>query len=416
MNLKNEIDPELLQKLALIQGVPARNPENEKSGLAAFLQEAQELAGAVTPPEKRRHNGWMHALQSIFVVQRKEQSPMFSPIATILLIVSLVFGGGGATVAAAQDSQPDQPLYGLKVMSEDIRLGFSADPQFEYQLAMEFTNRRAEEIRTMLQAGSILPAAVQIRYQDQIEQAIQFALNLPDNQAIQALEQIRTRLQSQQQAFLQVRAGSPAAEGALLQARQMLREHLQWVDAGLTDPTLLRDQLRQHDQQRKQEQQSSAVPGGQATQASPGTGGGNPWTTGTPTPGSGYGPGIGTGDCGNCTPTGDGQGSNPWTTGTPTPGSGYGPGPGPDPTRTCTPGSGNGPQPTQQQVNQPTQAGPQPTQPQNNQPTQAGPQPTQQQNNQPTQAGPQPTQGLQSTATGPGQQSTPIPGGPGGRN
>jgi len=387
MNSKNELDPRLVKKLAVLEAIPGRNPEKASQGRAAFLQAAQELAGAVTPPQKRRHNGWMHAIQSIFVIHRKEQSPMLSTLATLLLIVSLVLGGGGATVAAAQSSQPDQPLYGVKVLSEDVRLGLSAGPKSEYQLALEFANRRAGEIQKMLQAGSVPPESVQARYQNQVEQTIQYALNLPDDQAIQALEQIHTRLQNQQQAFLEIQANaSPNAKAALIRSRQMLQERLQWVEEGLTDPTQLRDQLRLRDRQQKQGIQSSATPSEQATQESPGTGGGNPWTTGTPTPGSGYGPGPGTGDCGNCTPTADGQGGNPWTTGTPTPGSGYGPGPGPDPTRTCTPGSGPGPQPTQPR------------------------------NNQPTQAGPQPTQGAQPVNPGPGPKPTSAPGGQGGKH
>ena len=320
---------------------------------------------------------------------------MFSTLATIVLLASLILGGGGATIATAQSSQPGQPLYSLKVMSEDTRMKLTADPQAEFQLALEFANRRAEEIKTLLQAGGIPSAAVQARYQSQVEQAIQFALNLPDAQTLKALDQIQSRLKTQQQAFLLVQAnGSPKVDAILLQTRLMLQEHLRLVEVGLTDPTLLRDQLRLRDLQRKQDQLSSATPAGQATQLSPSTGSGNSWTTGTPTPGSGYGPGKGTGDCGTCTPALTGQSSNPWATGTPTPGSGYGPGPGPDPTRTCTPGSSTGP-------------GPQPTQPQNSQPTQAGPQPTQQQHNQPTQAGPQATQGSQPTS---------APGGPGGKH
>lgn len=348
---------------------------------------------------------------------------MFTTLATIVIIVSIISGEGGITVAATQNSQPEQPLYGLKVLSEDVRFNLSTDPQLEYKLALEFSNQRAEEIQTMLQAGSIPPEAVQVRYQNQVEQSIQYAMSLPDDQAVQALEQIRTQLRLQQQAFLQVHIkGSPQVEAILLQTRQMLQERLQWVENGLTDPIQLRDQLQTRDQQRKQDRQSSATPGSQATQASPGAGSGNPWATGTPTPGSGYGPGKGTGDCENCTPTNTGQGGNPWAmgtptpgsgygpgkgdgscenctptisgqggnpqaTGTPTPGSGYGPGPGPDPTQACTPGSGNG----------------------------YGPRPTQPQGNQPTQAGPQPTQGLQPTSTGSGSQSTTTPNGPGGK-
>ena len=386
MKHETEFDPRLMEKLDILQIDPLRNPENAKNGRASFLREAQAFTGAVSLPEKRRHNGWMHALQSIFKVQKKEQSPMISTLATIILIVSFVLGGGGVTVAAAQNSQPDQPLYGVKVLSEDARLGLMADPQSEYQLALQFADRREAEIRTMLDAGTLPPQSVQTRYQDQVEQAIQFAINLPNGQAIQALQQIQTRLQTQQQALDQVQSKrSPEATAVLLRIRQMLQDRLQWVEAGLIDPAQLRDRLQLGVQERKQDRQNTASPAARTTKTSPGTGSGNPWTTGTPTPGSGYGPGNGTGDCANCTSTGSSQSGNPWTTGTPTQESGYGPGP--DPTGSCTPASGNGP-------------GSQPAQPQNNQPTQAGPQ----QKNQPDQPGSQPDQKPQSNPSGPGKQ------------
>ena len=380
----NEIDPRLRKKFASLQLVPARKPENAEKGRIAFLQQAQEIAKAVSPLEKRRHKGWMHALQPIFMTPRKEQTPMFGTLATIVVIVMLVLGGGGTTMAAAQSSYPDQPLYALKLWSEDIRLGLAADPQAELQLDLEFTARRAEEIRNMVQGGRVPPESVQTRYRSEVEHAIQIAANFPGGQAIQALEQVRTHLQTQQQALLQVQAnGSSQGEASLFRSREMLRVRLQWVEEGLKDPVQLRDQLRDRDRV------STSTPAGMATQADqPGTGNGNPWTTGTPTPGSGYGPGPGSG--------------NPWTTGTPTPGSGYGPGPGPAPTRTCTPGSGNSP-------------GPQPTQPPDNQPTQAGPQPTQKgPGPKPTQVPPPDPPGPQPTTVGPGPQPTSRPGNPGG--
>jgi hypothetical protein len=388
MKAMNEIDPKLERKFTLMKSVPTRRPENIQKGRATFLNQAQEYARGVTPIKNRRHKVWMHALRPTFMTLRKEHSLMFGVLTTLLVIVVLVLGGGGTTVAAAQSSQPDQPLYALKLWSEDLRLRYAADPQAELQLGLEFTARRAEEIRNMVQGGSVPPESVQVRYQNEVVQVVRIAVNFPDGQALQALEQVKSRLQTQQQALLQVQAnGSPQAEASLLRTREMLRERLQWVEAGLKDPVQLRDQLRQQDQLREHDRLMTSTPPGLATQAGqPGAGGRNPWTTGTPTPGSSYGPG----------------GGNPWITGTPTPGSGYGPGPGPDPTRTCTPGSGigPGPQPTQRQKNQPTQAGPQPTQ--------KGPGPNSTQVLSPNPPGPQ------QTAAGPGLQPTARPGNPGG--
>ncbi len=326
------------------------------------MQQAGQMADKprlVTPAEELRHKGWIHTIQSIFLQRRKEHSPMFGTLASIMVIASLILGAGGVTVASAQAAQPDEPLYSVKIWSEDTRLDLTTDPLQGYQLALEFTDRRAEEIQTMLAAGGIPPESVETRYQNQVEQTIRLALNLPDEQAVQALQQIQTRLQEQQQALQQVKANaSDTVEAIQLQTRSMLQERLQWVQNALTDPSQVRQQIEQREQeqiqqqnqeqiqQQNQEQEQNRQQNGlsdtevssQETQLAPGAGDGNPWTTGTPTPGSSYGPGPGTGN----------DEGNPWTTGTPTPYSSYGPGPGtgdenPWTTGIPTPGSSYGP-------------------------------------------------------------------------
>lgn len=310
----NEIDPGLKRKLDLLKETPSRDAQKAKTGRIQFLQEAQSTAPTVTQNEVLRHKKWLQ--NNIFFLgkNRKEHQFMFNLLSVIIIAASLILGGGGVTVAAAQTSQPDQPLYAVKLWSEDTRLGLTSSVESQFQLALEFTDRRAEEIQTMLNAAKVPSEEVQTRYVAQLQQAFQFALQMPDEKAIQALKQISTRMQAQLKMLEQVQNNpSPTAEAALLQTRTMLQERLNWLESGLSDPQQFMNQNKQ---------QAPA-------QNQPGTGDGNPWVEGTPTPGSGYGPGPGTGDCETCTPSGSGQGSNPWTTGTPTPGSSYGPGPQP---------------------------------------------------------------------------------------
>lgn len=323
MGSKIEINPELKKKLLILMATPKRNTENEARGRSAFLQEALELANTVTPSAERRHKGWMNKIQSIFIVHRKEHSPMVNTLASITLIVSLLFGGGGVTVAAAQSSEPDQLLYSIKLWSESLYSSLVLDPQSQFQLALDLSDRRSEEIQALFQSGILPSEAVQSRYVNQVEQTIRLALNLTENRAALALQQIQTRLESQQQAMSRVQINSsPEAGAALIQTRSMLQVRLQWVEEGLINPDQLRNQIKQRNQLQNQYQQNLGNSGGYETQIVPGLGVGNSLTTGTPTPGSGYGPG----DCVNCTPSGDGQVENPWTNGTPTPGSSYGPG------------------------------------------------------------------------------------------
>ena len=331
MDPKNEFDPEVIRKIETLKNAPERNPQKAAESRSAFMLAAQKELEGVSPLPVKRHNSWMSSIGSKISIQRKEHSQMFNFITTILITLSLLLGGGGVTVAAAQSSQPDQALYGVKLLSEDVRLQMAGNPETQFQLAMEFASRRAAEIQTMLQAGNVPDEAVQTRYQYELEQAMQFALELPNGQAIQALQQIQARLQTQDQAMNQVQQNnaSPKAEAALIRNREMIQEHLQWVINGLSDPTQLKNQLRQEMRNPASSKNSTDL----SIQSTDGTGQGNPWTEGTPTPLSGYGPGESQNPWTDVTPTplsgyGPGESQNPWTTGTPTPYSGYGPGPG----------------------------------------------------------------------------------------
>lgn len=307
----DDIDPDLFEKLMRIDKAPGRDPQKADAGLAKFLNEAQNYQAVITNPEPERHNGWMQNFKHQIIGNRKEYSPM-TTVLTILLATALLFGAGGVTVAAAEGSQPDDPLYTLKLWSENARLDLIGDPETDFQLSLEFMGRRAEEIQLILETRTAPSAELLDEYQNQIEQTIRFALNMPEDQVKQALELIRSRLIIQQQSMEQLHLTGDADQ---LHQRARLQEMLQtrigWLADGLTDPELLELQL--------------TLQNGPFSDDQTQPGDGNPWATGTPTPGSSYGPG--TGDNITNTPRAYDHSGNPYVTGTPTPGSGYGPGP-----------------------------------------------------------------------------------------
>jgi hypothetical protein len=380
MNPSDAYDLQVVQQLEMLKSVKPRDAQRARTGRAAFLQEARELAQAVSAPTEMRPIGWKQKILSMFAT-RKERSPMFTTLTTLILALTLIFGGGGITLASAQNSLPDQPLYNLKLWSEQLRLNLAGDPQAAYQLTQSFADRRAAETQAMLAAGKSPSPAVQDRYQSQVEQAIRLAAGLPDEQAQRALEQTRQQLRLQVQALSQLQLqNDPQADAVRERMRLMLQERLRWVDAGIQ-----RQQNRfgipaqapgaTAQPTATAEPTDTAAPNGILPAGATANGAGNPWTTGTPTPGSGYGPGPGDGSCETCTP--NAGANNPWTTGTPTPGSSYGPGP--NPTQGGTTGNGKN------QQTQPTQSPAKTQAPQSN-PTQGQP---------------------QSTPKGPGSQNTP---------
>lgn len=269
---------------------------------------------------------------------------MFSTLATMILIVSLLLGGGGITAAAAQTAQPDGALYPIKMWTEDARYSLAADDAARLELALQFADRRMAEIQTQLQAGRVPPEAVQIRLQAHLELALKLAAGLPADEIPGALQRIQAELQNQLRTAQGWQSGDPAGEQVMAKVQTMLQEQLRLCDEGLQEPQLLRERLQQR-QGETRPGDASQTP----TDSSASGAGQNPWTTGTPTPGSSYGPGPGENQnpWTDVTPTpgssygpGPGENQNPWTDLTPTPGSGYGPGPGDGTCETCTPNAG----------------------------------------------------------------------------
>lgn len=330
MNPLDELDPKLMEKLNLLQETPERDPQKANAGRTAFLQQAQQYASSVTRDEKLRHNNWFTKNRNIPVTKRKERSFMFSFLSVILITASLILGGGGLTVAAAQSSDPGDPLYSVKLWSEDVRMDLTSDNESQYELALDFADRRVEEIQDMLISGEVPIEAVPVRLQTHLEQAIQAALGMPDDKAIQALEQIRTRMETQLQLVMQMQTSQPLNQApVMIQTSTMLQERLNWLGAGLSNPSQLREEKGIHQQtgQPAEEPPTAGNNYGPATESGgsgpTGSGDGNPWTTGTPTPGSSYGPGPGTGEGTTCTPAGTGSG---YGSGNQTPGSSSGSG------------------------------------------------------------------------------------------
>lgn len=362
-------DPSLVVAFNSLNNMPARDPQVAAMRRASFLSEVEQITQPVSIPRQRRLIEWKAVLTRLWAAPQKEKRPMLRFAMTVLLVVGVFLGSTSAAIAAAQNSLPESGLYPVKVWSEDTRLHWAGSDQARLGLVLQFTARRMEEIRSMLQAGEAAPEAVLARMQNQCENALRLAANQPDNQASMALLRVRTQLQLHLQAMNQLRLGANA-EPALLQVqervRTMLMEQIGLAEQGVTDPQWLRERMRTRGQNQEQNQdcqltdcqqyqfqyrygfatetETIAADSLYATDS-------NPWTTGTPTPDSSYGRGESQNPWTDNTPTpgsgyGPGESQNPWTDNTPTPGSGYGPGPGPDYTCTPQPGNGPGPQPS----------------------------------------------------------------------
>jgi hypothetical protein len=189
---------------------------------------------------------------------------------SILLALSLVAGGGGVTVAAAQESMPGDALYPVKLWSEDAYLAVTTDPQEDMNLALQFADRRAEEIVHLVAAGDPVANEVLLRMAQEDDMALGIAAGLGGEDSAEALEKVRERLEVHERVLTY--AGQGPSETALtLQVRDQIRQRLELFTQNQGDQNQLQEQIRletQDQQQVNQPESQGAGPQGDGTGAS----------------------------------------------------------------------------------------------------------------------------------------------------
>lgn len=225
-----ELESEIQDWLEEIKPTPPRNPQAAAQGRAQFLGQA------VSASEFPRHKGW----NSIF---RKDRFAM-NMIVSILVIAGLLFGGG-ATVNAAQNDLPNEPLYGLKLWSEDLGVQFQNDPEQKVGRLMDLAQIRIQEMTRLTDSNQTIPDQVRQRLQVHIQQALQTCETLDDPTMDRTLLQVRDRLQQQDRDMEQLQIHAAQNEQTtLLQTRTMLQQRLQLVDEGLLNHGMFRNTVR----------------------------------------------------------------------------------------------------------------------------------------------------------------------------
>lgn len=231
----DEIDNEVSTRLEEIKSVPPRDIAMAMRGRANFLNEAMKLEPTVSARGFLRHIRW--------IPFEKEKFAM-NILVSIIVVAGLLFGGG-ATVSAAQDDLPGQPLYAVKTASEDISLQFRNTPEEKVARLMELAQIRIQEMTALTETGQTPPEAVAARLEQHIQMALQTCAKMEDAALDQTLLQIRDQLRQQDRDMeqLQLHASSDALP-LLERTRTMLQLRLQLVDDGLLNHEQFRHTVR----------------------------------------------------------------------------------------------------------------------------------------------------------------------------
>lgn len=361
---QSEWEDQVRQRLELLRETPPRSPEAAFHGREEYMRAVRSLAETSTKAAQisstpvsytlfQRLSRWMKEASPTPLL--KERKIMFSTLTTLLVTITLLFGGAGATVYAAQASGPADFLYPVKTLGEDMRLGLTSDNQNQLNLALEYTNRRVGEILDAVSNAEPVSEKAVLRYQEQLSMALNIASGMDDREMDQALLQLRDQIQKQDRIMEKLQTQVPdQAEPLMAQIRDMIRSQLRLVESGLENPAVFRQQLREQEQLQAEDNAQPIEPGvpGNDAAGGPGYEGAGPGPANSdelnqpdegngPGPGpmegeesNGYGPGPSNqGEENNYGPgpvedgDGDSYGPGPGNTGDSTqPDEGYGPG------------------------------------------------------------------------------------------
>lgn len=160
---------------------------------------------------------------------------MVQILTAFVVIVSMLFGGAGATVYAAQDSLPTEALYPVKTVSEDMLLVLVTDPQARLDLVLDFTNRRVEEIVAIVAGGDAIPEDVINRLQSELDMTLEIAAGLEDPELSEALTKIHIYIRDQDRIMGMTHVPEDS-EAAFARLRANIRAQNQVVAEALETP------------------------------------------------------------------------------------------------------------------------------------------------------------------------------------
>jgi hypothetical protein len=155
---RHELEPLLRTTLEIGRKASYIHPRPEfKHWARVRIESAQRYPRQQATVEKSAFPGWLRHGWAIAVV------------AGIIVLL-----GTGSTMAASSKALPDEPLYPVKLATEQVQLAFAVSPTKKAEVETDLVNKRADELEAMANAGKTeqsIKAAE--RYDSQFVKAVQ---------------------------------------------------------------------------------------------------------------------------------------------------------------------------------------------------------------------------------------------------
>jgi len=161
-----------------LEAVLARYPERAAE-LRPLLLTSQQVRGvpAAHPRSHVQQAGWQRFLGQAIALERVRQRPTFSlwrplrPLAMAASLLLVPFLAGGVTIYAASGSQPDSPLYRIKLATEEARLWFVFDEDDRASILLGQAETRLGEMNRMIEQGKPLKGNVLTAMRERMNRA-----------------------------------------------------------------------------------------------------------------------------------------------------------------------------------------------------------------------------------------------------
>jgi hypothetical protein len=229
----DEFDPELEEKLrSFSRTTVERDSAVAENTRQMFLAEISKLAVSNPPVSRLTFQNFIPALNQF----RKVRLKMSPSLTSLVLAVLMFFGGGTASVAAAQSSLPDDTLYPVKVLSEQIEEALTFQPEKKLDLAVNQSGKRLDEISSLIANGSVPKEEVLARLQASLEKALKLSSETGKTDSVELLE-LLTRLQEEMKRMEKMPTGvNPPPEDDLARAREKMQDQIKMVDENIKAP------------------------------------------------------------------------------------------------------------------------------------------------------------------------------------
>ncbi len=179
------------QRLRTLPRPPALDPARSDAVRMRYLRRASELRRERT--HRRGHERIAEWLRRALTPTPARLTQGFASFAAVFVVLA------GVTTWTAGSAGADSPLYGVKLLREDLRQNFTSGDTARARLALDYLDNRESEVRALLADGKAPGDRVLGRLSSNAEDAVEHAVRSGDRQL---LADVQSELEAQARLLL----------------------------------------------------------------------------------------------------------------------------------------------------------------------------------------------------------------------